>query len=563
LESGERGLAPSIFSNEAERLGATAKAEPAPLLWRRKILLSGVIVILAVLTLRGITRGEFNVNVDESYHAFTGCYFADLIRSHPFTHPLRYTYEYYAHYPAIAVGHWPPLFYVVEGLAFILFGASVAVARLVVLGFALLGAVSWFFMVERFENDIIAAASTLVLIALPFILLYEKSVMLEIPTLALAIPSIYYWLVYLRDEKPAHLYVFAVLSGLALLTKENAIFIAPFCLLTLAASRNWRLLGQRSLYLALGIVLLIAAPFYVFMLIVHGSFVSDALKTSTIIIHHPWLYYAQALPGQLGWPLLIFALAGMCTSPWWGKRQNIVPMMMWILSCYLTFTLIGDKDPRFTIYLIPPLIYFAVCPLVSTPLSGRLRVPSAAVLGLVVVFTLGQGWRYQRPYVTGYQAAARRLMEAKHPGVVLYDGNLAANFIFFMRRFDPDMHAYLMRKALYVTLVDRHFSSEELARNRSDIETILNNYGVKYIVVEQNVPLHFPVQRTLRRLLLSPQFDRIGEFPIETNLAYLKNAKLEIYRNRQAAPPLKKQYRIKMLTTGHDIVVPLSNAGAM
>ncbi len=59
-------------------------------------LVLGVFVIATVAILRDVRFGEFSFNVDETQHAVTGLYVADLVRDHPFEHPLIYTYRYYA-----------------------------------------------------------------------------------------------------------------------------------------------------------------------------------------------------------------------------------------------------------------------------------------------------------------------------------------------------------------------------------------------------------------------------------------------------------------------------------
>src|SRR5271156_750783 len=106
-----------------------------------------VIVVLALLPIltRHIHRGEFNYNVDETQHAFTGIFFADLIRDHPLENPVEYAYLYYVQYPALSgVIHWPPFFYVCEGISFLLLGPSVLAARLTIILFASLGLLFWF-----------------------------------------------------------------------------------------------------------------------------------------------------------------------------------------------------------------------------------------------------------------------------------------------------------------------------------------------------------------------------------------------------------------------------------
>jgi hypothetical protein len=71
--------------------------------WDRRStgLLLCVLVIASVAIVRGIRVGEFSYNVDETQHAVTGLYVADLVRDHPLAHPVAYTYRYYAQSSAL------------------------------------------------------------------------------------------------------------------------------------------------------------------------------------------------------------------------------------------------------------------------------------------------------------------------------------------------------------------------------------------------------------------------------------------------------------------------------
>src|SRR5438477_5938704 len=75
-----------------------------------RILLAAALLIATVFMLHGIGRGEFNINIDEAFDATSGIFFADAIRDLPLLHPVHYTYQYYAQYPALGFVHWPPLF---------------------------------------------------------------------------------------------------------------------------------------------------------------------------------------------------------------------------------------------------------------------------------------------------------------------------------------------------------------------------------------------------------------------------------------------------------------------
>ena len=73
-----------------------------------------------------------------------------------------------------------------------------------------------------------AAAAALMLALVPSVLLFEKTVMLEIPCLALCLGATFFWIRYLLYEKPADVYLAAVMASASLLTKQNTIYLIPF-----------------------------------------------------------------------------------------------------------------------------------------------------------------------------------------------------------------------------------------------------------------------------------------------------------------------------------------------
>ena len=114
----------------------------------RWALLVAAIALVCVVAVRNIHRGEFDYYVDEAQHGVTGLFMADALRDFPVTHPVQYAYTYYAQYPAVAILHWPPLFYVFEGLSFLLLGPSAMAARLAVLFFTVVLLYQWLLVVE-------------------------------------------------------------------------------------------------------------------------------------------------------------------------------------------------------------------------------------------------------------------------------------------------------------------------------------------------------------------------------------------------------------------------------
>ena len=86
-------------------------------------------------------------------------------------------------------------------------------------------------------------------------------------------------------------------------------------------------------------------------------------------------------------------------------------------------------------------------------------------------------------------------MSATKGGVVLFDGDLAANFIFYMRADDPRRRFVVLRKALYVTEVMAQFGSAELIHSQDELATLLNQYGIQYWSSKTTYPWNSSLKR--------------------------------------------------------------------
>lgn len=522
---------------------------------RSTVLLLGVLIVCTGIIVRGIKTGEFSYNVDEAQHAVTGLYAAGLLHDHP-AHPVEYTYDFYAQYPAIAVIHWPPMFYGFEGLSFFLLGPGVVAARLTILAFALLGLWAWFELVRELQDEWTAALSAALLALLPAILLFEKTVMLEIPCLSLCLAASLFWTKYLLHGKNATLIWFVGFASAALLTKQNSVYLAPFCLGSAIAVGHWRLLLKPMVLLSGVAVALIAGPYYFLVYLTHWQSTMMNLTDKGVSGTSKWLFYWRVLPGQLGWMLLALALLGLATSPRWDRRKITLLMLSWILACYVTFTLIGFKDGRFALYWLPPFTYFAAGLLTRLFTRQPLRAIAGGAAVVVLASSVGAAWSYHRPYVSGYAAAAKAVTQVAPGGIILYDGDLPGNFIFFVSANDPHRHFLVLRKALYAYRIDKRWGSEELVHGSDGIEDLLRRDGIRFVVVSDRMHLDFEVQRTLRDMLQSKQFKLLGSFPVFTSGQ--PPANLLLYENEQWAPPADKFLKIRMLTLNHDLVVPFS-----
>jgi len=164
---------------------------------RRKFLVAAgppaaVFAALAVLHAVFSPFGEPFRNGDETRHVMTGVFVRDAITdiTESAADPRGYASRYYVQYPALGIIIWPPVFYMVEGLAMWAFGTGYTVARAVVYGFALLGGVYAYLLVRRTHGQRVACATLAVLGLAPVVFEHTGYVLLEVPTLALVLASV-------------------------------------------------------------------------------------------------------------------------------------------------------------------------------------------------------------------------------------------------------------------------------------------------------------------------------------------------------------------------------------
>lgn len=523
---------------------------------RRFLLLLLSLAFVTAILLRGINKGEFSEHVDETVHAATGLYVASFIHDLPLRHPVQYTYRYYAQYPSLGIVMYPPAFYVVEGLAFLLFGASVVTARLTVVAFALFGLYFWFQLVAELEDEYTAALSTVLLAILPSVLQYEKAVMLDLPLMAFCLAASYFWVIYLRRGLDRHLYWFAFFLCCAFYTKHHAAYLLLWCFFTVAALKKWdRVLRWRAAATA-GVCFLVVAPVYVIGMLMSAStalHLQGPFADSTM----RWGYYFAKLPFLIGWEAIVIGVLGLLVYLWKGKRENALLMLSWIASCYIVFTLVRHKEERYILYWVPAFAFFAVAPFTARTAKHWIRVGGTTLVLLVLGFYTVRAWTYQRPYVSGYAQMAQLLTE-REGGCVLVDMDLPGNFTFFMRAFDPARRFVILRKALYEVRVVREWGATEFAHSPSDVEQILKNDSVRYVVVEDNMPLYFSSQPALREVLdSSGQYRKIQTLPIESNMRGWQGRSLTLYESEAPVVPPHGMLHIKMGNLHHDIDIPM------
>jgi len=191
----------------------------------------------------GAYHADFARDPDEPAHAVSALMVHDyLVQAFP-ANPIRFAHTFSDHYPKVAIGHWPPLFYCLEGSWMLLFGRTRAALLLFVAlcGITLAGSV--YFMVRRLTSTPIAWLSVAVLMCSPLFLSLVCSVR---PDLLLAL--LVFWAAisitnYMVSRQRNWLISCLVLGAMAMLVhgRGAVLLLLPFSVLLVERRRmTWK-----------------------------------------------------------------------------------------------------------------------------------------------------------------------------------------------------------------------------------------------------------------------------------------------------------------------------------
>jgi len=245
----------------AHDMGASAEKMPAEkpvralrnrirLAFAAAVAVAGGAFVLWVQSAAGAPASAFGGFPDEPAHYIGGVLMRDFLRNFGFRDPVRYAVQYYSHTPYFAIGVWPPLYYVLEGIWMLLFGIgrSSVLWLNVVAGAAL--SMMVFVFARPLYGSIAGAAAGLAVLAVPVVQWSACLVMVDLACNTLALAALFLWGCYLDQRRWTWSLLFGVVLSLAVLTKTSAfyaLFVPPAMI---ALRRDWRLLAGKSFWIA-------------------------------------------------------------------------------------------------------------------------------------------------------------------------------------------------------------------------------------------------------------------------------------------------------------------------
>lgn len=495
---------------------------------------------------------------DAPRHVLNGLFLRDLLLALP-TLALweikSFAYDYYAQYPALTIGFYPPLFYLFEAFLFALFGASANLAQGAVAACVFLTGAGAYRVARHGLTPLAALAASLLLLAAPELLLWGRQVMLELPAFGLLLWASHLFLLFLEAERPRTFFFFLTLLLAALYVKINAGFLIPLFALMLIWKHGAGLLKKKwfwggALYSVIGVLPLLA------MLFTFGkhnfSSVGSVVAEIPTFTRGFW-FYLGALPAVAGYWNVIPGGLYLIGAPWMRSQGPLWLFLMgWFFLGYLLFASLIIKEPRHILFLVFPLATGAVL-LMQRLISHPWR---DSVLVLLAAGTLLSSQAvHPTPRVEGYDKAADFLAERAPEGsVILFSGYRDGSFITHLRLRDPGRRLSVLRSdKLFLKVANlREMGVAERGLDAAAVRKLLREYGVRYVVNEPVYWRGVPQMETFQQVLEGPDYRKTGVIPISGNMRKTEK-ELVVYESVQPVGPGKQRIRLNLGLVGETI----------
>lgn len=367
-------------------------------------------VIVTILLATKSFQSEFCGYPDEPAHYANGLlireYLAHGIFSQP---PMKFAIDYYLHYPKVTLGHWPPLFHVIEGLWMTVFSGSRASVLAMMGCWTLMLAVAIQRAASRF-GPLVSFVIGLLFLLLPATQEQLTMTMTEIPLALFSLLAVLSWARYLEEGRRREAVWFGAWASCAILVKGDAWALAPAAALSMVLAGRLGRVKEWAFWAPVAMVGVTCLPYY--LLTGPWSRIGWFGGTSPT-----WSYtrvqVAQLGPiftQVLGWPptiaLLLGAAGYVLISRYRADRQLATVFSFLVAAAALEAVVPAGIDGSRKIYCFVP-----ECLLVATlgldmvarwmPRylgAHRLLLVVAAVLAAFMIFDFRVVERYNRGF---------------------------------------------------------------------------------------------------------------------------------------------------------------------
>jgi len=377
---------------------------------------------LAAQWAAGVYTSDLNGG-DEASHFINGLLVHDYIADGFPGNPVSYAIGYYLHYPKVAIGHWPPLFYPVEAAMFFLVGPSVLSAllleALIAAGIATL--VGW--IVARLCDGVAGLLAGIATLAAPEIFGSMQGVMLDNPITLLCLIAMVAWARFLVCATWQSSLGFAAAATAAILTKGNGLYLALVPPLSVVLMARLDLMRNWAFWLPAGIVVVLCAPWYAATYKIAADGFNGVWGPQYVATAAP--VFASALVRAIGIPGFLAFAAGSAHVVWHRRRvahwEIGIAALCIVLADFIYHSIVPVAlEPRYLASSVPAMLVL-VCFAAEWAGTVSAAVAPALVAALALLVIIGTEFVPESKASRGLEQAAAAILRSpeKNPFILV------------------------------------------------------------------------------------------------------------------------------------------------
>ena len=507
------------------------------------------LLVVALQVASGFLSTELVRHPDEPAHFVTGVLVFDYLRSGFHQAPLAFAEQFQSQYPKVAFGHWPPMFYGVQSLWYVVLGAHPR--SLVLLLGAVTAAIASLLIVRTTKRHglVIGIVTTALFLGTSAVQQATLIVGSDSLVTLFSFLAVLAYIDFMQRGRGRSLAVFVLWALLGLLTKGSALSLALFALLGPVFARRTAVFRSRALWIAAFAIGAVIGPLYYASLQLgkHGA-MSDLVRY--LAYPETRLFVLEQFLNLTSLAVLAVAVVGIRVlvvrnrhdDDLGDRRDDAAAALAWTLAVVGFQVLIPITGE--TRYLLPTvvavlLLFAEGLHVVGDWLLARARpglvAPGLLTVGLIALYSL---WAPFPVLTTGYAAVARAIPTTDTTPVrVLISSNPQGEGAFVAERLvhDPTRASYVLR-AYKVLVDDDWFGKTYLlkARTIAEVRDTLHSNGIGFVVVDdfgQPPASAQPHHQLLHQMLAAypHEFTLIGRFDINVGGRRVADA-VKVYR---------------------------------
>ncbi|NOX98842.1 MAG: phospholipid carrier-dependent glycosyltransferase [Verrucomicrobia bacterium] len=349
----------------------------------------------------GAFSNDFGAHSDEASHVVTGLMVRDYIAGPllRLEHPMRFAETYYEHFPKVALGHYPPGFYAIEGLWLLPSRSKTAIILLMTTLTATTAFIIW--LVGRrllLPANAILAAATFILI--PLIQTYTAIVMSDMLLVIFCLLATLSFGRFVETKKIRWSLLFGLLAAAAILTKGSGLLLALVPPFAIVISRQFRLITNWRLWVAPIPVVVLALPW----MLATRHITDEGMQHVPLSENIPAAvsYYFKVIPQTFGIILTLLLIIALLLPLLHRKFQ--LP------------SLPGIYYPLFSALLLSILLFYIVVP---AGLDARYLLPA-------LPFTILLSFSFIQNLSTKYKAQSATLIPLFFSVLIVLENGMPA-----------------------------------------------------------------------------------------------------------------------------------------